>query len=387
MIKLFLKHFQSKYTDSKKRYEKGTVISGWVAIVSNVLLFLIKIIIGAVSGAMSIISDAFHNLSDASSGVITLIGEKISRKPVDEEHPFGHGRMEYVSAMITSFIIIVVGLELVKSSFQEILSPSEVKYSTLTLVLLAITIVFKIYFSYFFMKMYKVTNNINLKLVSTESIFDCLITFGAIIAFLISSLTSFHLADGIIGMIIAIIILVEGIKLLAEIVSKLLGKAPDKEMMRRIKEIITNTEGITGVHELIIHYYGSNKYFASAHAETPADSDLLYVHNEIDKAERQIMEELNVMICIHTDPIENNNDIVMQAQELTKKIINSYDSDFSIHDFRLSEKNGTKKYIFDLVIPFQYKKDKNTIANELKEIFHNEDENIKLSMNIEHSYD
>ncbi len=386
MVRHFIKRLEKKYTDSKTRNEKGTVISGGVAISVNVFLFIFKGVIGIFTGAVSVITDAFNNLSDAASGIIAVIGEKISKKPVDDEHPFGHGRMEYISAMLISFFVLIVGFELAKNSIEKIISPTEVKFSTLSLILLIITVLIKLYLAFFDNEMFKFTKNINLKAVMIDSLTDCLTTTGAIVAFIISSKTSFNRADGIIGIIIAVIIFIEGIKLMLEIISDLLGKAPDKETVDRIKDIIINTKGIYGVHDIMIHTYGPNSKFASAHAEIPVDSDVVSVHNAIDKAERDIKKELNITICIHADPTETDNDIVKESKALAEEVIHEYDSDFSLHDFRLSTKGGYTKYIFDLVIPYNYKKDKNTITKELKEKFHQKDENINLSITIEHSF-
>ncbi|MCD7722992.1 MAG: cation diffusion facilitator family transporter [Clostridiales bacterium] len=386
MTRFFIEKIKKKSADKQARSEAGALVSGGASVCANILLFIFKIAAGAISGAVSIISDAFNNLSDAAGGLITIFGTKMSKKPVDDEHPFGHGRMEYISAMIVSFFILIMGFELAKSSVEKIITPTDVKFSTLSLIIMAGAVVVKLWLAFFNDRLYKFTGNINMKAVKTDSLSDCITTLGAVAAFLISSFTSFSRADGIIGIVISIIIFAEGCKLLGEIISNLLGKAPDKELVSSIEKTILEADGIYGVHDIIIHSYGANKYFASAHAEVSAGADIVSVHNIIDAVEKKISREQKLMICIHMDPVEVDNEKLLSAKAQAEKIIKNYDLNFSLHDFRMAEKGGHKSYIFDLVIPHNYKKDNRQILDELGEIFAAQDENIKPVITIEHSF-
>jgi cation diffusion facilitator family transporter len=297
MIHLFLK-------DADKNREKYGLTSGFVCIICNAILFITKFIIGTVTGSVSIVADAINNLSDTLSNVFTIVGAKIASKPNDKEHPFGHGRMEYISAMIMSVFIFTMGIELGKSSIEKIINPSNVNFSITSVIVLIIAICIKLWMAFFNNRLYKMSNNINLKAVTQDSLNDCIATTATIFALIINSFTNFKRADGIIGLIVAILILISGFEIISEVISTLLGKAPSDDTVKEIRAIILSKENITGVHDLIIHDYGPKKRFASAHAEVPPNSNIVTIHEEIDSAEKEIQDKLGIEITIHTDPID-----------------------------------------------------------------------------------
>lgn len=304
MTEIIIKKFLANCDNP--RTKSGT-ISGITGIICNIVLCAAKFAAGILTGSVAITADAVNNLSDASSNIITVFSSKISSKPNDKEHPFGHGRMEYVSAMIVSFIILIMGFEIAKSSVEKLIHPQSIEFSTVSIIILIVSVFVKLWMGYFNAKLYKRYNNINLKAVMKDSYNDCISTAATIIAILISHYTGFRQADALIGIAVAVIILVSGIQSLKEVTTQLLGKMPDKKTIDKIEEIITEDEIVLGVHDIFVHDYGAKKIIASAHAEVPDDSDIITVHNTIDAAEKRIQDELNITICIHMDPIKKKN--------------------------------------------------------------------------------
>ena len=331
-------------------------------------------------------ADGINNLSDASSNIVTILGTKLANKPVDAEHPFGHGRMEYISALVVAFLIFLMGFELGKSSIEKIINPQEVTFSIVSLVVLILSIVIKLWLAGFNDKIFKKTNNVNAKAVKQDSLNDCLATFAAIIALLISSFTDFIYADGIIGLIVAFVVVLAGIDIIKDIVGNLLGKAPDPELVKSIEELMLKEKWIYGVHDLIIHDYGPGRIIASAHAEVPCDADILEVHEAIDRVEKEINSKLNIVICIHMDPIAVNDENINRYKKIISEVIEEYDKDFKFHDFRIVEGKKQTNVIFDLVIPYKYEKTNDVILKELREKVKEKKKEINLVITIEHSY-
>ncbi len=383
IIKLFIKDGDAK--DLKTREKYGT-LSGGVGIFCNLILCIFKFIVGALSNSVSITADAVNNLSDASSNVVTIFGAKMAGKPVDEDHPFGHGRMEYISALIVSFFIFLMGFELGKSSIEKIIHPEDVKFSAATLIVLLASIAVKLWMAFFNNRLFRITNNVNMKAVKQDSLNDCIATAATIAALLISSFTPFKRADGIIGVIVAIIVIIAGIGIVKDIISNLLGKAPDPELVKQIEDIMLAENDIAGVHDLIVHDYGPGRIIASAHAEVPCNVDVLKLHDMIDNVEKLISRRLNIMICIHMDPVVVDDEKINEYKTATAEIIKKYDENFSFHDFRVVEGKTHTNFIFDLVIPHQYKKENSVILKEIRSIFKEKNPDINLVITIEHSF-
>ncbi len=383
LIKTFIKDGNS--SDLKTREKYGT-LSGVVGIVLNVILCIFKFIIGTITNSVSITADAVNNLSDASSNIFTILGAKLANKPVDEDHPFGHGRMEYISALVVSFFIFLMGFELGKSSIEKIINPEEVKFSVVSIIVLAVAILAKLWLAYFNHKLYKVTGNINMKAVMQDSINDSIATGATMVALLISAFTPFKRADGIIGVIVTVIVIIAGLQIVKDIISNLLGKAPDPELVKKIESIMLEEEYIVGVHDLIVHDYGPGRIIASAHAEVPCNVDIMEIHDIIDNVEREISKKLNIIICIHMDPVVVDDSRVNNYKNLIKNIISEYDKSFSFHDFRVVEGPTHTNLIFDLVIPHNYKKDNNTILTELRAKIKETHPDIFIVVTVEHSF-
>ena len=387
MGELILKIFvENKDLSELKKRERYGIVSGIVGILCNIILSVSKFFIGVISNSVSIMADGINNLSDASSNIVTILGTKLANKPVDAEHPFGHGRMEYISALVVAFLIFLMGFELGKSSIEKIINPQEVTFSIVSLVVLILSIVIKLWLAGFNDKIFKKTNNVNAKAVKQDSLNDCLATFAAIIALLISSFTDFIYADGIIGLIVAFVVVLAGIDIIKDIVGNLLGKAPDPELVKSIEDLMTKEKWIYGVHDLIIHDYGPGRIIASAHAEVPCDADILEVHEVIDRVEKEINSKLNIVICIHMDPIAVNDENINRYKKIIAEVIDEYDKDFKFHDFRIVEGKKQTNVIFDLVIPHKYEKTNDVILKELREKVKEKKKEINLVITIEHSY-
>ncbi len=377
LIKLALKK-------SNNERESLGVLSGIFGIICNALLCVFKFVIGSISGSVSITADAVNNLSDAGSGIITIFGSKLSSKPTDKEHPFGHGRIEYITALAVSFLIFLMSFELAKNSIIKIITPAEITFNIWYVVVLTAAIGVKLYMAFFNNILYKKTENLNLKAVRQDSINDCIATAATMAALLISSFTPLKRADGIIGLAVAVIIFTSGLGILRDITGKILGNAPEKALVKNIEDIILQEELIVGVHDLIIHDYGPGRIIASAHAEVPSNADIVKIHDVIDHAEKRISSELNLVICIHMDPVVIDDEDVEHYKSLTNKIIKSIDENYSFHEFRLI-KGKMNTLLFDLVVPYDSKTSAE-ILNELKQKFKEYDGSINLVVTVEHSY-
>lgn len=374
-----------KFIKDKNNRESYSILSGIAGIVCNILLSISKFIVGIVTNSVSITADAANNLSDASSSIVTIAGAKIASKPVDEDHPFGHGRAEYISAMIVSFFIFIMGFELAKSSIVKIFNPEDVVFSIPSLIVLLLAIPVKLWLSYFNNKLYKITGNQNMKATMQDSLNDCFATGATIISLLVSAFTKFNI-DGYIGIGVAVIIFLAGYDIIKDIISNLLGKAPDEEFVKQIEDMMLEEEYIVGVHDLIIHDYGPVKTIVSAHAEVPADKNIMEIHDVIDNVEKRISKELKIAICIHMDPIVTNDSEVSKYRDMVAEIIENYSSDFSFHDFRMVKGPTHTNLIFDLVTPKNCKEQPSEIVKNLRKAVREKDENLFIVVTVEHSY-
>ncbi|MBI4857642.1 MAG: cation transporter [Acetobacterium woodii] len=332
----------------RENYGKFASIMG---IISNLLLFIIKIIVGLLFNSISITADAVNNLSDSGSSLVTLLGFKLSGKPADADHPFGHQRMEYISGLVVSFIILFLGLQLIQSSFEKILYPELPQFSMITVVVLIIAILIKLWQCLFYRKIGKTINSLTLLATSIDSRNDIIATSAVLVATIVTYLTGFDL-DGYMGVVVAIFIIISGINLVRETISPLLGTAPPKELVDQIYKKILSYEHIIGLHDLMIHTYGETKTYASVHCEVPAELNCLISHSVIDKIERDFLKDLDIHLIIHLDPVITNDEKTNELKEKTKQTIASISPDLHIHDFRVVWGFDHSKLIFDVGVPF-----------------------------------
>ena len=352
MIEFLIRRFvpdwqQVQRTDVRERY--GTLAAA-VGILSNIFLCIIKGLIGLFSGSIAVTADAVNNLSDAGSSVITLLAFKIAGKPADEEHPYGHARMEYISGMAVSFIIILLGLELMGSSFEKILHPEEVGVSALTYLVLIVSIAVKLWQGMFNRNLGKRISSEALQATAADSLNDVFSTGAVLLSTLVYQFTAIPI-DGWVGMLVAIFITVSGVKLIMETGSPLLGQAPDPQMVRELEEKITAYDGVIGIHDLQVHNYGPGRVFATVHAEVPANRDILVSHDIIDNIEREVGHEMNLNLAIHMDPVVTDDERLNQLHAQVQLIVAGIDSNLSMHDFRAVFGPTHTNLVFDVVVP------------------------------------
>lgn len=353
MTNLLVKRFVKDYgnvSDSKVRESYGTLSSG-VGIACNIALFALKYAIGTLSHSISVISDAFNNLSDCASCFVTLFGYKMAAKPADKDHPFGHGRMEYLTSLTIAVVILAVGLELLKSSVEKILHPTDTVFSLVILVSLIISVAVKLWMSLFNTKLGKRINSSVMLATAKDSRSDVLATSAAAIGLITSAFTTLPM-DGIMGVVVSAFVLVSGFGIVRDTVDELLGKPADPELTDDIKRMVTENKRIIGVHDLIIHDYGPGNKLGSCHVEVRSDEDFSQIHDLVDCIERRIYSELNVRMTIHMDPIEMDNEQVNSCREQVRSIIKGLDERLHIHDFRLVSGETHTNVIFDLVVPY-----------------------------------
>ncbi len=356
MFNLLLRFFIKNPEDiknSKVRSAYGLLCS-LISILLNFILFLIKISIGIISKSISITADAFNNLSDSASSIINLIAFKFSIKPPDKKHPMGHGRYEYISSFIVSFIIILVGLSFIKSSISKVFTKELTSFNTILIFILIISIFIKLGIGFLNLKVSKKINSQSLKATAIDAFYDALITTILIISILISKFTKIYL-DGYAGIIISIFIISSGIKLIKETLSALLGEAPDEKFVESLKESILKYENIIGIHDLIVHNYGANRIIASIHAEVPSNLSLIDVHMLIDKIEKDIEENTGTHLVIHIDPIDIHDEKSLEILKTIKILIkNNIKQVSNILDFRIVNVNGQDTIYFEVKIKNEY---------------------------------
>ncbi len=352
LVKKFIKN-PDNIEDSKVRQSYGSLSSG-VGLVCNILLFLIKYIMGTLSGSISIVSDAFNNLSDSGGCIVTFLGYKMASKPADKDHPFGHGRVEYLTSLILSAIIVIVGFELFKSSAGKIMNPEPVKFSIIVLASLIISICVKLWMSVFNMKLGKKINSGVMTATAEDSRNDVIATSATVIALISSLFTDFPI-DGIMGVIVSLFILKTGFDIIRDTVDDLIGKPVQPEIIEKIKNSIISDSDIIDIHDLVIHNYGVTKMIGSCHIEIRSDMSFQDVHEIADRTERRIYSELNIMMTIHTDPVDIDDEQTKKYKAVVKDIISSMNQGFSIHDFRMVSCENHKNLIFDITVPYECK--------------------------------
>jgi cation diffusion facilitator family transporter len=305
--------------------------------------------VGLISGSIAVSADAFNNLSDAASSIITIVGFKLASKPADEEHPFGHGRVEYISALIVSFMVMLVGLQFVKASFDRILHPTPVIFELIPFVLILLSIGTKVWLSRFNKFIGKSINSSALEASSFDALGDVFTSSCVALSLFISRWTTFPI-DGYIGILVALFILYSGFSLIKQTLSPLLGEAPDLELVENIKNGVLSYEHIDGVHDLVIHNYGPSRCMASIHAEVPCDISIVTIHEVIDTAEKELSKKLNIHLVIHTDPINTDSKEINETREELEIILRKFPIVKSMHDFRVVGNGEYRNLVFDLVV-------------------------------------
>ena len=387
MAELLAKLFIKDYKNTKSPAVRAAYgeLSGAVGIFVNIVLCIAKFFVGTLTGSISVSADAVNNLSDAGSSVVTLVSFKLAKKPADKDHPYGHGRIEYIAALIVSFFILMMGFELLKSSIDKIRNPAPVTFSTVALVILLASIAAKLWLAYFNHKLGKKIDSAATKAVVTDSLSDTAATAVALAALLLSRVTDLPV-DGWFGIAVALFIFRSGAEILKDTAGLLLGKPPEKEFFDEIEHEILSYDGIIGVHDLIIHDYGPGRSFASVHAEVPANVDIMQSHDTVDLIERDLQHKYGMLVSIHMDPVVVDDARVNELKAICKKVLLDIDESLTLHDFRMVEGPTHTNLIFDVVAPPEFSINDRALCDTIAEKLSKIDERYFSVVTVDHAF-
>lgn len=385
MIKLLSKFFVKGNESGEVLRQKYGMICSGAGIALNILLFIIKFTAGSLSGAISVTADAFNNLSDSGSSLITMFGFRMASKKPDPEHPFGHGRIEYLSGIAVSILIVLMGFELLTSSFDKIMNPASPETGAVVFVILAVSIAVKFYMFLYNRKYGKVCNSAAMKATATDCLSDMISTAVVFISMIITHFTNVNI-DAYCGLAVSLFILWAGLKSAYETVGPLLGQPPEKEFVEEIERIVTAGKDIIGIHDLIVHDYGPGRRIISLHAEVPASGDILDIHDEIDNLERELSEVLGCIAVIHMDPIQTDNENVTRLKEIAENACKRVYENMHLHDFRIVEGNTHTNLIFDVVVPHGFKMTDSEIKKKIQEEIRKEDESLFTVITVDKNF-
>ena len=383
LAKIFIKDSQNT-ADSKVRIAYG-YLCGAVGIALNILLFAGKIIAGTISGSVAVTADAFNNLSDAGSSIISLIGFRLASQKPDPHHPFGHGRFEYIASLIISIIIVLMGFELGKSSFEKIVAPQAVEYSAVTFAVLGVSVLVKLYMFFYNNSVGKKIDSATMRATAMDSISDAVSTGAVLISAVIAMFTNLAL-DGWMGLVVAAFIMVTGFKSAKETIDSLLGTPPSPEFVKQIEDMALQYDDIIGVHDMIVHNYGPGRTFVSLHAEVPSDGDIVAIHDTVDNAEREIAKELGCLVTIHMDPVDVHDEHTAQLRENVSEIIKQINPDITFHDFRVVSGPTHTNLIFDIVSPMDCGLSDQELADTIADKIHQCNESYFAVINVDKDF-
>ena len=387
MVDLLVKAFISRpddWEDPEIRQRYG-LLTGGVGIALNLLLSLGKFLAGVLTGSIAITADAFNNLSDAGASVVTLLGFKLAAQRPDRDHPFGHGRMEYVSGLVVSMVILLMGVELAKTSVEKILEPQPVEFSPLVAVILAVSIAVKLYMSHYNRAIGRKIGSAAMAATAADSLSDSLATTAVLLSTLAGHFWNVNI-DGWCGAAVACFILWAGVKAAKETIDPLLGQPPSPEFVSQIQEIVLRHREITGIHDLMVHDYGPGRLYVSLHAEVPASGDILALHDVVDSAERELASELGCLATIHMDPVVSDDGLTAETRERVAAIVRLIDPGITIHDFRMVPGPTHTNVIFDAVVPYGCPLSDQEVARRVQEGVRALDGNYFAVVEVEKSY-
>ena len=387
MIELLAKWFvphRDNTADGAVRRAYGT-LCGAVGIGLNVLLFIGKFFAGRLSGSIAVTADAFNNLSDAGSSAVTLLGFRLAGKKPDPDHPFGHGRIEYISGLVVAGLILLMGVELAKSSFDKILHPEEVTFSALALVILAVSVAVKLYMWHYNRRIGGKIRSAAMEATASDSLSDAAATSAVLLAMLIGRWTGLAV-DGYVGMVVALFILFSAYKAAKETLSPLLGQAPDPELVQHIRDIVEEHDTVVGIHDLVVHDYGPGRQMVSLHAEVPASGDILQLHDVIDNIERELHEKLHVQAVIHMDPIVTDDETVDTLRRQVAELVRQVEPRMTIHDLRVIRGTTHTNLVFDAVLPLDAAITPAEAGRRIREKVSELDGDYYAVVTVEHSF-
>lgn len=380
----FIKYFLREQKMEKEKNSRAFhgKVAGIIGIIVNILLATGKIVVGVLSGVLSVTADGINNLTDCGSSIISTLSFKLSEKPADKEHPFGHGRVEYVFSMIVAFIVFFVAFETLKESVIKIIQPASVVLTVLVPITLVASVAVKIGLFVYYRIVAKKIDSPILKASSVDSLTDCISTSAVLVCYVITYFSGYNV-DGYAGVLVALFIGYSAVGILREVTSMLIGKAPDEELVTKIKQKICSYEGVLGVHDLLVYNFGPGKYFASAHIEVDANVDVLHSHELVDLIEKEFIQSEGIVFTGHLDPIVTDDERVNAMKEMVIAIVKEIDESLSIHDFRMVFGENRTNVLFDVLVPYGYSKTKDEIIAYITEKVKLIDEKYCLVITVE----
>lgn len=351
LVRAFVKNYQE--IDNMEVRTRYGLMASVVGIACNLILFAAKLLTGMLVHSIAVMADAFNNLSDAASSIIGFVGVKMAEKPADEDHPFGHGRMEYIAAFTVAFLVIQVGFSLLKTSIGNILHPEELSFSMVSVMILLLSICVKLWLALFNRRLGKRINSAVMLATSADSLGDVCATSGTVLSIVVFGIWQVNI-DGFVGIIVSVLVMIAGINIAKDTLAPLIGEPIDATVYKKITDFVESYDGIEGSHDLIVHNYGPGHSMASIHAEVPNDVDIEVSHEIVDKIERDALRELGIFLVIHMDPLETKNETVGHMKMMAQDVIQGLDSRLTLHDFRMVEGAKRINLIFDLVVPREY---------------------------------
>ena len=386
MITILAKFFIHDDGDKAKLRQSYGMLCGIVGVMFNVFLFIGKFLAGTISNSIAITADAFNNLSDAGSSIVTLLGFKMAGAKPDTEHPFGHGRIEYISGLVVAAAILLMGYELIRDSVGKILHPEETVFNALVAVILIASILVKLYMAYYNHNNGKKLDSAAMRAVATDSLSDMVATTAVLLASVFTHFTGYKI-DGYCGLVVGLLVGYAGFDAARETLNPLLGQPPAHEFVEKIDEIVMSHPEVCGMHDLIVHDYGPGRKMISLHAEVPAEGNILELHDVIDNIENELRRTLGCEATIHMDPIVTSDEHVSETKSAVSSLIKAIDKDLSIHDFRMVVGETHTNLIFDILAPFGFRlSDEELLTEVLKEVREHFGENYYVVTKVDHSY-
>ncbi|MDE7210234.1 MAG: cation diffusion facilitator family transporter [Lachnospiraceae bacterium] len=384
LVRVFIRD-RENVQDARVRTAYG-VLASIVGICCNLLLFLLKLAGGLLMGSISVMADAFNNLSDAASSIVSFIGVKLAGRPADEEHPFGHGRYEYIAALVVALLVLEVGFSCLKSSVGKVFHPEMVRFEWLIVLMLVFSVLVKVWMAFFNRKLGKKIHSKVMQAAAADSFGDVLVTSATVLSLLAGKWTGLAI-DGYMGIIVSAAVLVAGFNIAKDTLEPLLGEAIDREVYDEITSKVESYEGILGSHDLIVHNYGPTHSMATIHAEVSNESDIETAHELVDRIEREVLRDLNIFLVIHMDPVEVRDESVAEHKRMVADIVQGLEPDASIHDFRVVNGKAKMNLIFDLVVPYSYDTEKEMeLVHQIMELVRAKDERCECVMHLENSF-
>ncbi len=384
LVRLFVKD-NKNITDKNVRTSYG-ILTSVVGVISNVILFVVKLVIGFIINSISVMADAFNNLSDAASSIISFIGVKLANRPADKEHPFGHGRAEYIAALAVSFLILQVGFSLFKNSVAKIFNPEDVIFNPILIGILVVSVFVKLWLMVFNRKLGKRINSSVMMATAADSFGDVLITSTTIISAILAGAFGWQI-DGYVGVLASVFVIIAGINIARDTLVPLLGEPVDRELYHKVTDFVEAYDGIVGSHDLIIHSYGPSHLMGTIDAEVPNDIGMEKAHDIIDQIEKDVLKELDIFLVIHMDPIEVNDHEILEKIDMVEGILEDLDPNVSCHDFKVINEGDNINLIFDLLVPLSYTiEDEEKLEKDIEERVKKIDSKYQTFITVKNSY-